>query len=101
VKIITYDDARNNPAWDNDNFRTNPKLVDGAAVELNTAAVVHFSRFSALVDAGARGVVIRARTPRVHGPGAYFANVDIAIEGKTGRARVPHNALTIVKGVQS
>ena len=101
MKILTYDEARNNPAWDNDTSRTNPKLVDGATVKLRTASVVHFSRFSALVDAGAQGVVIHARTPRVYGPGVYFANVDITIDGQTGRARVPHNALTIIKGGQS
>lgn len=38
MQILTYEQARHNPAWDNDIYRTNPKLVDGAAVELNTAA---------------------------------------------------------------
>lgn len=95
MKILTYEEARHNPAWDSDDYRTNARLKDGAHVTLRTASVVHFSRYSALVDAGASGVVIHARTPRVRGPGVYFANVDITTDGETGRTRVPHNALSI------
>ena len=88
-------------AWDDDVQPTNYKLCDGDTVELNVPTRGDFSAGYFLVPSGTLGKVVHARTPRVvRRPGtksAYFANVDVEVDGCRGRIRVPHGVLKRVK----
>lgn len=84
-------------AWEGDTKPTNYKLRTGDKVTLLAETKGDFSTGYFLVPSGVTGVVVNARTPRVvRGPktkSAYFANVDILVDGCKGRIRVPHGAL--------
>jgi hypothetical protein len=89
------------PAWDKDTEGTNYRLKDGDSVELKSDARGDFSNGCFMVPAGTKGLVAIARTPRVLSHAGtkslYFANVDVEIDGRKGRIRVPHGALQIVR----
>lgn len=89
------------PAWAADDGLDNPKLRDGQRVRLVVDTKGEFAYDTVRVPAGTEGRVACARTPRVYvragRKGHYFANVDIEVDGQTGRVRVPHHALTIVR----
>lgn len=75
---------------------TNYRLKDGAIVATKAQTVTSTKRS---VPAGTVGTVIHARTPKViHEPGTslYFANVDVELDGRIERIRVPHGALRSV-----
>lgn len=84
-------------AWEQDTGRTNYKLQANDVVTLKVATKGDFSAGRFLVPQETVGVVVNPRTPRVvRKPGtnsAYFANVDVVVDGAKGRIRVPHSAL--------
>lgn len=84
-------------AWEGDTGRTNYKLQANDVVTLKVATKGDFSAGYFLVPQETVGVVVNPRTPRVvRKPGtksAYFANVDVVVDGAKGRVRVPHSAL--------
>jgi hypothetical protein len=88
------------PAWQDDTKPTNYRLKDCDRVELKADARGDFSDGKFVVPAGTVGVVVTARTPRVftrsENKSIYFANVDVLVDGKKGRIRVPHGALRII-----
>jgi hypothetical protein len=83
----------------NTDYRTSPtnyRLKDGAVVATKADTLTSNKKF---VPAGTLGTVIRARTPKViheKGTSLYFANVDVELDGRTERIRVPHGALKIL-----
>ncbi|WP_194725549.1 hypothetical protein [Noviherbaspirillum malthae] len=83
----------------NTDYRTSPtnyRLKDGAVVATKAETLTSNKKF---VPAGTLGTVIRARTPKViheKGTSLYFANVDVELDGRTERIRVPHGALKIL-----
>lgn len=85
----------------NTHYRTSPtnyRLKDGAVVATKAQTLTSKKKS---VPAGTLGTVIHARTPKViheKGTSLYFANVDVKIDGKTERIRVPHGALEILSG---
>lgn len=83
------------------NKPTNYKLKDGDKVVLLAQTIGSGSITNVSVPAGVNGVVKIARTARTYRmPGVtscYFANVDVIVDGKTFRVRVPHGALRIVQ----
>ena len=84
-------------AWDKDDRATNNRLKDGDMVRLLVSTKGQNNHCCSVLP-GATGRIVHARTPRVHGPGVYFANVDIALnDGAKARIRVPHNALQILR----
>lgn len=88
-------------AWLNDTKKTSYKLVEGDTVKLLFDTKGHFSYGTYLVPKETLGKVAVARTSRVtRGKGtnsAYFANVDVEIDGQVGRIRVPHGALKVIR----
>jgi hypothetical protein len=92
------------PAWEQDTKPTNYRLKDGDTVELLADAKGDFSNGNFLVPPGTHGVVAIARTPRVftraENKSLYFANVDVQIDGKKGRIRVPHGVLRIIQAAR-
>jgi hypothetical protein len=89
------------PAWEGDTKRTNYNLVEGDVVRLLSDTKGNFSYGTYLVPTGTLGKVAFARTPRVvrgkNTKSAYFANVEVVIDGQVGRIRVPHGTLKIVR----
>jgi hypothetical protein len=87
--------------WDDDTKPTNYSLKAGDAVTLCISTKGDFSTGVFVVPAGTTGKVVNARTPRVTrrigSKSAYFANVDVYIEGTRGRIRVPHGVLRKVR----
>lgn len=95
---------RADPAWAADDGLTNYRLKDGQRVMLRVPTVAITNEGGILVGAGSEGVVKIARTPRVTQPEVreprtylYFANVDLKGPNGIMRARVPHNALRILR----
>jgi len=96
-----FPEGERDPAWVDDDGLDNPRLKDGQRVRLRVAAKGEFAYDTVRVPAGTEGRVVCARTARVYvrpgRKGHYFANVEIEADGQTGRVRVPHHALTIVR----
>lgn len=82
-------------AWDLDDGKSNPSIRDGGVVKLLRDTKGECGRGYFHIPAGAEGVVVKARTPRVSADGC-FANVDVTIDGEKYRIRVPHNAISTV-----
>lgn len=101
VTIEIHKDRRSvhDEAWGKDDQKTNYRLRDGQLVILKTSTRGECSRGYATIPAGTKGVVARARTPRVTSPTGhgYFANVDVEIEDIRFRIRVPHNAVKVAR----
>jgi hypothetical protein len=95
LKVFNRNDC--DAAWENDTRPTNYRLRDGDTVVLKTDTKGQFLNGYFTVPAETSGVVVTARTARVAvfdgTKSQYFANVDVVIDGKTGRIRVPHGAL--------
>lgn len=73
---------------------TEPARVDGYWFCSSTMSRGSWDRMHMLP--GAKGVCVKARTPKVlraKGESPYFANVDIPYLGETLRVRVLHNQL--------
>jgi hypothetical protein len=83
----------------NTDYRTSPtnyRLKDGTIVATRAQTLTSKKE---PVPAGTVGTVIYARTPKVFhekGTSLYFANVDVEVDGRTERIRVPHGALKIL-----
>ena len=99
MEISTNRQVIPDEAWDHDDHKTQCQLMDGDRVLLVRQTRGDGGRGYANIPAGVEGVVIHARTPRVHGPGVWFANVDVICESALFRVRVPHNALRRVREV--
>lgn len=96
---LSYAEQREyrDPAWQHDDHRSLTRIRDGASYVLAFDTLGQGAT-AVIIPAGTSVEVVNARTPRVTGPGHYFANADATHLGERYRVRIPHCALKGERG---